>query len=115
MLFLKLKKKKERKLEKEKELNESLIKDGMIRDMRTLFEQEEDYYEPKRLSKFWNNNYIKYQGKNRNLSFDECLNKIEAYLRNIIIALQNFDTWKIRLIIAKKIISSVDTVNNALE
>ena len=31
-----------------------------MRDIRTLFEQqrEEDYYEPKRVSNFWNNNYI---------------------------------------------------------
>ena len=41
--------------------------------MRTLFEQEEDYYKPKRASKFWNNNYIQYESngdKNRNLSLD---------------------------------------------
>ena len=30
-----------------------------------------------------------------NLSLDEYLNKIETYLRNIIIHLQDFDTWKI--------------------
>ena len=31
-----------------------------MRDIRTLFKQqrEEDYYEPKRVSNFWNNNYI---------------------------------------------------------
>ena len=35
------------------------IKDRIIRDIRTLFEQEdkEDYYKPKRVSNFWNNNY----------------------------------------------------------
>ena len=33
----------------------------MIRDIRTLFEQqEEDCYKPERVSNFWNNNYIKY-------------------------------------------------------
>ena len=31
---------------------------SLIRGIRTLFEQEEDYYEPKRVSNFWNNNYI---------------------------------------------------------
>ena len=37
---------KERKeLEKKKENNEKLIRDGIIRDIRTLLEQEEDYYE----------------------------------------------------------------------
>ena len=42
-----------------------------------------------------NNNYIKYESNgdnNKNLSFDEYLNKIETYLRNIIINLQNSDT-----------------------
>ena len=80
-IFLKQRKKKQ---------NETIIKDRIIRDIRTLFEQEneEDYYKPKRVSNFWNNNYIEYKSngdKNRNLSLDEHLNKIEAYLRNIII------------------------------
>ena len=38
-----------------------------------------------------NNNYIEYDSngdKNRNLSLDEYLNKIEPYMRNIIIDLQ---------------------------
>ena len=64
----------------------------MIRDIRTLFEQGEDYYKPKRVNSFWNNNYIEYESngdKNRNLSLDEYLNKIEPYLRNVIIDLQN--------------------------
>ena len=40
--------KKERKeLEKKKESNEKLIRDGIIRDIGTLLEQEEDYYEPR--------------------------------------------------------------------
>ena len=32
----------------------------MIRDTGILFEQEQDYYEPKRVINFWNNNYMKY-------------------------------------------------------
>ena len=71
------------------------MKNRMIRDIRTLFEQEEDYYKPKRLNNFWNNNYIEYENngdKNRNLSLDYYLNKIKLYLRNIIIDLQNSDT-----------------------
>ena len=40
--------KKERKeLEKKKENNEKLIRDGIIRDIGTFLEQEEDYYEPR--------------------------------------------------------------------
>ena len=63
-------------MEKAKEHNEGLIQDGRIRDIRTLFEQEDDYYKSKRVNNFWNNNYIKYEsngGKNRNLSLDEKL------------------------------------------
>ena len=52
----------------------------------------------KRISNFWNNNIIEYESnsdKKRNLALDEYLNKIEPYLRNIIINLQNSDTWKV--------------------
>ena len=84
-LWNRRKKKKERNYRK-KEFNSRLIKDRIIRDIRTLFEQqEEDYYKPKRLINLWNNG-----DKNRNLSLDTCLNKIEPYL---IIDLQNSDTW----------------------
>ena len=79
--------------------------------------EEEDYRKPKRviifanLSNFWNNNYIEYESnddKNRNLSIDEYLNKIAHYLRNIIIDLQNSDSWKIQLTIVINFISSKD-------
>ena len=91
-----LKQKKKKKIE-EKKKTERINKDRIIRDIRTYFEQEgeeEDYYEPKSVDNFWNNNYIEYKSngdKNKNLSLDEYLNKIEAYLRNIIINLQNSD------------------------
>ena len=29
-----------------------------MRDIRRLFEQEEDYYKPEIVNNFWNNNYI---------------------------------------------------------
>ena len=100
-------------LEKKKENNERLINYGIMkrRDIRILFDQE-DYYEPKRANKFWNNNYIKYKNngdKNRNLSLDEYLNKIGTYLRNITVNLQSSDTWKIQLTIAISFIFSKDT------
>ena len=107
-----LKQKKEMNIEKKKQ-NEIIIKDRIIRDIRSLFEQkqEEDYYKPKRVSDFWNNNYIEYKSngdKNRNLSLDEYLNKIETYLRNIITDLQNSDAWKI-LVHAINFISSKES------
>ena len=77
----------ERKEERgEKKHNEIIIKDRIMRYIRTLFEQEEDYYEPKWVSNFSNNTYIEYESncdKNRNLSLDKYLNKIILYLRNI--------------------------------
>ena len=53
--------------------NDRLIKDSIVRDIRTLFEQEDYYYyfERIRVSNFLNNNYIEYKSngdKNKNLS-----------------------------------------------
>ena len=89
-----------------------MIKDKTIRDIRSFFEKKEDYYKPKRVSSFWNNNYIGYESnvnKNRILSLDEYLNTIKPCLRNVIIDLQNSDTWKIQLTITINFISSKDT------
>ena len=35
-----------------------ILKDKIIRDINTLFEKEKDYYKHKKVSNFWNNNYI---------------------------------------------------------
>ena len=76
--------KKEEERNKKKQYNERLIKDGILRDIRILFEQEENdkyYCKPKRVNNFWNNNYIQYDRngiKNKNLSLEEYLNKIET-------------------------------------
>ena len=62
----------------------------MNRDIRILVEQEEDYYKPKIVSSFWNNNYIDYESNgDKNVSLDEYLNKIKPYLKDIIIDLQS--------------------------
>ena len=83
-----MKQNKKRKRKKKQEHNERLIKDDIIRDIRTHFEQEEeDYYKPERVSSFWNNNYIEYESngdKNNNSLIDEYLNKIKPYLRDIV-------------------------------
>ena len=68
-----LKKKRRRKKKKGIREKNRLIKDRIIRYIRTLFEKEEDYYQPIRISNFWNNNYIEYESngdKNRNMSLD---------------------------------------------
>ena len=54
------------KLKKENEA----IKDRIIRDIRTLFKQEDDYYKPIKVCNFWNNNYIEYESSgDRNKSY----------------------------------------------
>ena len=77
-------KKEKKKLEREKEINNRLIKERIIRHIRTFFEEEEeeDYDKPKRVSNFWNKNYTEYETSgdtSRNVSLDEYLNKIEPY------------------------------------
>ena len=69
--------------------NHRLIEDSIVRDIRTLFEQEDDadYFERKRVSNFLNNNYIEYESngdRNKNLSLDRYLDKIEPHLRDVI-------------------------------
>ena len=75
------------------------IKDRIIRDIRTLFEQQEekDCYKWTRVGNIRNKNSIKYKissDRNKNLSVKEYLDKVKPYLRNIIINLQKYDTWK---------------------
>ena len=75
-----------------KKSEDRIIRDRIIRDIRILFEEEEDYYKPKIVSNFWNNIYIKFEcngDMNKNVSLAECLNQIKPYLRNVIIDLQN--------------------------
>ena len=48
-----------------------VIKERIIIDIRTLCEQEDEYYKPIRVGNFWNNKYIEYEsngGINKNLS-----------------------------------------------
>ena len=101
-------KRRKKEIRRKTEYNKTLVKDRLIRDIRTLFEQGEDYC---KIINFWNNNYIEYESngdKNRNLSLNEYFNKNEPYLRNTIIDLQNFDAWKIQLTIAINFMSSKD-------
>ena len=68
--------------EEKREIIFTIIKNRIIRDIRTLFEQQEekDYHKPKKVSNFLNNNYIEYESngdKNRNFLLDKYLNKIE--------------------------------------
>ena len=69
-----------------------VIKDRIIRYIRTLYKQEDNYYKPARVGNFLSNNYMKYESSdNRNKCFSvkEYLEKIKPYLREIIIILEN--------------------------
>ena len=90
------------------------IKGRILKDITNLSEhekEEEHYYKPIRVSNFWSNNYIEYEGKgdrNKTLSVEEYLNKISPNLKDMISNLKESDTWKIQLTIANNFIFSVD-------
>ena len=97
------------KLEKETKA----VKDRILRDIKNLFEHEEDenYYKPVRVSNFRSNNYIEYKSngdRNKTLLVEEYLNKIRPYLKDIINNLKKCETWKTQLTIANNFISSID-------
>ena len=89
-------------------------KDRILRDIKSLFEyekEEENYYRPVRVSNFWSNNYIHYKNngdRNKTLSFEERLNKIKPYLKDIKNNLKKSNLRKIQLKIANNFISSID-------
>ena len=83
----------------------------MIRDIKELFEhEEEDYYKPVNVGNFWSNNYNEYESdgdRYKVLSIKAYLNKIRLYLKDIN-NLKKSDTWKIQLTIAINFMSSND-------
>ena len=55
------------------------MKYRIIRVIRTIFEQEDDYCKSIRVGNFWNNNYIEYESssdRNKNLSVKEYVDKL---------------------------------------
>ena len=73
--------------------------------------KKKDYCKPKRVSSFWNNNYIeceRFCDKKYNLLLVEYLNNIKPYLKDLLIDIQSSATWKIQLTIAVNFISSKD-------
>ena len=87
----------QRNLFRPKKENEA-IKDKIIRDIKTLFKEEDDYCKPIKEGNFWNNNYIEYESnsdKNKNLPVKEYLNEIKPYLKDVITDPQRSGTWKI--------------------
>ena len=95
------------KLKKEKKA----IKDRIIRDTSTIFEQQDNFYKSTSAGNFWNKNCTEDESKgdrDKKLSVKEYLNKIKLSLRNIIFYFENSGTWKIELTTAINFISSKD-------
>ena len=88
------------------------IKDKILRNIKNLFEhEEENYYKPVIKNSFWSNIYIVHESngdRNKTLSVEEYLNKIKPYLKDIINSPKKCDTWKIQLTIANNFIPSID-------
>ena len=97
---MKPKKKKRKELEKKKEHIERLIKDGIIIDIRTLFEQEEHYIMS---VKIIFGILITSNIKIMVIKIETChlMNTLANLKLTREINLQNSDTWKIQLTIAK--------------
>ena len=74
-----------------------IIKGRILRDMKNLFEHEEEKcYKAVRVNIFWSNSYVEYESngdRNKTLSVEKYLNKITPYLNNIINNLKKSDTW----------------------
>ena len=79
-----------------------------------MYESEEDYYVPVRVSNVFNNGYIEYESngdKEKILSVKEYLDMIKQYLRDIINDHKTQEEWKIQLTIEINFISSKHAYN----
>ena len=89
------------------------IKDKIMRDIRTLFEEEEEenYYKPVRIGTFYGNKYIEHESncdKDKTPSMEEYLHEIKPYLKDIN-NLKKSVSWKTQSTLAINIISSKGT------
>ena len=88
------------------------IKEKTLRDIRTLFEPEEDYYEPIQICNAFDDNYIEYESngdKDKTLSIKEYLNEFRLYLNNIINDPKTEGESKIQLTMGTNSFSSKDS------
>ena len=72
--------------------------DEIMRDLRFLYEQEENYYERRKTKSAFGGNYLEYESNGDTsevLSTEDYLNKIRPYLSDIID--KHEDEWKIQL------------------
>ena len=79
--------KKPRKPKKTENKMIKVFEDRIIRHIKSLFEQQEEYYKPVRVGNLHSNNYIKYGSngdRNEILSIEEYLDETKPYLTHII-------------------------------
>ena len=89
---------------------ENYDSDKIIRDVRALYESDEDYYELKKIKVAFNDNYVEYESnedKDKRLSIEEYLSMIRPYLSNI--ADDHKDKWKVQLTMGINFISIKDS------
>ena len=70
-----------------KDTKNNAIKNRVMRDIRSLFEHEEDYHKPVRVDSFQSNSYIEYESngdRNKTLSVKDYHSKIRPYVKDII-------------------------------
>ena len=88
---------------------ENFGSDKILRDIRTLYESEEDYYEPVGTSNAFNKNYIDYENnrdQEKILSTKEYIDMIRQYLSDIINDQEAQGKWKNQLTMKINFISS---------
>ena len=86
--------------------------DKILRDIRTVFESEEIYYETIRICNAFSSNYIEYESnrdKEKTLSIEDYLDKIEPYLNDLTDDLKTQGEWEIQLTMSSNFISSKDS------
>ena len=105
---MRLKTQKDKEDKDSKEIKkENQNNDGIIRDIRFLYEPEENYYEPRKTKGAFRGNNVEYESNGDTgevSSIEDYLNKIRPYLSDIIDKHKN--EWKIQLA-AKITFSSV--------
>ena len=97
-----------------KKKNEA-IKDRVIRDIRNLFEHEEEqnYYKVARVGNFWRNIYIEYESngdRNNVPSVEIYLSKVRPYLKNIISNRKKSYMCKIQSTIATNLTTMMESL-----
>ena len=80
-----------------------------LRDIRSILDSKEDYYEPIKINNAFNDNYIEYESngdKDKQLSIEEYLHMIKPYWSKMINSHKTRNEWKIQLVLEISLIYS---------